>query len=124
MLTPKLVNDFRFAYSYFRNRLSPPSQEDCESLASDPTFCFGVGGPQISLFGGLTIGNNINTPQDRHPRTYQFTDNVSWTKGTHRVALRRQLGTHLQSRELDPKLAGTFSAFSPTTVSESESQPI
>ena len=85
LLTSKLVNDFRLSYSYFRNRLQPPSQKVCEDIASDPNFCFGVGGPQITFFGGLSIGTNTNTPQDRHPRTYQWTDNVSWTKGTHRL---------------------------------------
>ncbi len=116
VLTPKLVNDFRFAYSYYRNRLFPPSQETCERLASDPTFCFGVGGPQISLFGGLTIGNNTNTPQDRHPRTYQFTDNISWTLGTHRLRLGVNWEHVYSNGSWFRNFAGTFSTFSPTTV--------
>ncbi len=116
VLKPSLVNDFRFAYSYYRNRLAPPSQEVCEQLASDPNFCFGVGGTQISFFGGLTVGNNTNTPQDRHPRTYQYTDNVSWTKGVHRV----RFGVnweHVYSRgSWFRNYAGTFATFAPLTV--------
>lgn len=118
VIRPTLVNDFRFAYSYYRNRLGPPSQSVCENLASDPNFCFGVGGTQISFFGGLTVGNNANTPQDRHPRTYQFTDNFNWTKGTHRV----RFGVnweHTYSRgSWFRNYAGTFSTFSPLTVQQ------
>jgi hypothetical protein len=32
VLSPKLVSDFRFSYSYFRNRLAPPTQEQCEGI--------------------------------------------------------------------------------------------
>jgi hypothetical protein len=116
VLTPKLVNDFRFSYSYYRNRLFPPSQETCERLASDPTFCFGVGSTQITFFGGLSIGNNTNTPQDRHPRTYQYTDNVNWTLGTHRLRFGVNWEHVYSHGSWFRNYAGTFSSFSPTTV--------
>jgi hypothetical protein len=116
VLKPTLVNDFRFSYSYFRNRLFPPSQETCESLASDPLFCFGVGGTQINFFGGLSVGNNANTPQDRHPRTYQFTDNVSWTKGSHRLRLGGNWEHIYSHGSWFRNFAGTFSTFNPATV--------
>jgi Carboxypeptidase regulatory-like domain len=116
VLKPTLVNDFRFSYSYYRNRLFPPSQETCESLASDPVFCFGVGSTLINFFGGLSVGNNANTPQDRHPRTYQFTENVSWTKGTHRVRFGGNW-EHIYSKgSWFRNYAGTFSTFNPATV--------
>ena len=116
VLKPNLVNDFRFSYSYYRNRLFPPSQEECERLSSDPAFCIGVGGTQISFFGGLTIGNNANTPQDRHPRTYQFTDNFSWTRGSHRIRF-GATWEHISSHgSWFRNYAGTFSTFSPLTV--------
>lgn len=116
VLKPTLVNDFRFSYSYYRNRLFPPSQQICNELASDPAFCFGVGGTQISFFGGLTVGNNANTPQDRHPRTYQFTDNVSWTKGSHRLRFGGNWEHVYSSGSWFRNFAGTFSTFSPLTV--------
>jgi hypothetical protein len=114
VLNPKLVNDFRFSYSYYRNRLFPPSQETCERLASDPTFCFGVGGTRISFFGGLSVGNDANTPQDRHPRTYQFTDNVSWTLGTHRLRLGVNWEHVYSHGSWFRNFAGTFSTYAPT----------
>jgi hypothetical protein len=118
VLRPTLVNDFRFAYSYYRNRLFPPSQATCERLASDPLYCFGVGGTQISFFGGLTVGNNANTPQDRHPRTYQYTDNVSWTKGNHRVRFGGNWEHTYSHGSWFRNYAGTFSTFSPLTVQQ------
>ena len=85
VLNATLVNDFRFSYSYFRNFLNPPTQAECEALGGGPTTCFGVGGPRINFFGGLSVGNDPNVLQNRNPRTLQWTDNVNWTKGSHRV---------------------------------------
>ena len=116
VLKPTLVNDFRFSYSYYRNRLFPPTQQVCESLASDPSYCLGVGGTRINFFGGLSVGNDANTPQDRHPRTYQYTDNVSWTKGSHRIRFGGNW-EHIYSKgSWFRNFAGTFSTFSPTTT--------
>ncbi|HKQ72874.1 MAG TPA: carboxypeptidase-like regulatory domain-containing protein [Blastocatellia bacterium] len=116
VLKPTLVNDFRFSYSYFRNFLAPPTEERCLEIAPDPAFCFGVGGPRITFFGGLTIGNDVNTPQDRHPRTYQFTDNVNWTIGAHRLRFGGDW-EHTNGRgSWRRNGAGSFSVFDPTTA--------
>ncbi|HWN98453.1 MAG TPA: carboxypeptidase regulatory-like domain-containing protein, partial [Blastocatellia bacterium] len=72
---PSLVNDFRFSFSYFRNRLRQPTLAECVELSGDPNLCFGIDGPQITYFGGLVTGTNVNVSQDRHPRTFQWTDN-------------------------------------------------
>ncbi|MEW6129063.1 MAG: carboxypeptidase regulatory-like domain-containing protein [Acidobacteriota bacterium] len=117
VLTSKLVNDFRFSYSYFRNRLFPPSQSDCEQLAGDPGFCFGVGSTLISFFGGLSIGNNANVPQDRHPRTYQYTENLSWTKGAHRLRFGGNYEHVYSHGSWNRNFAGTLATFNPTTIS-------
>src|SRR5262245_30852037 len=63
VLSPKLVNDFRFSYSYFRNRLAPPTQEQCEQIGGDPTYCFGLNGPLISFLGGLQVGTNVRSEE-------------------------------------------------------------
>lgn len=119
VLTPKLVNDFRFAYSYFRNRLFAPTQDVCEGLAGDPRYCFGRGGTLISFFGGLTIGNNANVPQDRHPRTYQFTDNLSRTINTHRLRFGGNWEHVFSHGSWNRNFAGTFSVYSPTAIAAS-----
>jgi hypothetical protein len=121
VLNPKLVNDFRFSYSYFRNRLFAPTQQVCEGLAGDPRYCFGTGGTLITFFGGLTIGNNANVPQDRHPRTYQFTDNVSKTFGTHRLRFGGNWEHVFSHGSWNRNFAGTFSTFSPTTINAGNS---
>jgi Carboxypeptidase regulatory-like domain len=121
VLRPTLVSDFRFSYSYFRNRLFPPSQEMCESLASDPRFCFGVGSTQIN-FGSaasgflVSVGNNANTPQDRHPRTYQYTENISWSKGAHRVRFGGNYEHIYSHGSWFRNYAGTFTTFDPARV--------
>ncbi len=118
VLTSQLVSDFRFAYSYYRNRLFAPSREICEGLAGDPNFCFGVGGTLINFFGGLSVGNNANTPQDRHPRTYQFTENLSWTKGKHRLRLGGNWEHVYSKGSWFRNYAGTFSTFAPATLQQ------
>jgi len=116
VLTPRLVNDFRFSYSYFRNRLAPPTQAECEQIGGDPTFCFGLNGPLITFFGGMQIGTNVNVSQDRHPRTYQFTDNVNWTTGSHRVRFGGNWEHSNNHGTWNRNAPGSFSAFNPTQV--------
>lgn len=116
VLTPKLVNDFRFSYSYFRNRLFAPTRGICEELAGDPRYCFGIGSTLITFFGGLSIGNNANVPQDRHPRTYQFTDNVNWNLGAHRLRFGGNWEHIFSHGSWNRNFAGTFGVFSPATI--------
>ncbi len=116
VFTSNLVNDFRFSFSYFRNHLAPPGQEQCEQIAGDPAFCFGLNGPLISFFGGMQIGTNVNVSQDRHPRTYQFTDNVNWTKGNHRLSFGGNWEHGNNRGTWSRQATGAFSAFSPTAV--------
>lgn len=116
VLRPTLVNDFRFAYSSFRNYLNPPTQAQCESLGGGPNSCFGVGGPRITFFGGLAIGNDPNVLQNRNPRTFQYTDNVSWTKGSHRVRFGGNLEYSYSHGGWGRNFEGTFAAFSPTQI--------
>jgi hypothetical protein len=116
VLSARLVNDFRFSYSYFRNRLKPPSQAQCEQIGGDPAFCFGLNGPLISFFGGLQIGTNVNVSQDRHPRTFQFNDNVNWTKGSHRIRFGGNWEHSYNHGTWNRNAPGSFTAFSPTQV--------
>jgi hypothetical protein len=116
VLRPTLVNDFRFSYSSFRNYLNPPTLAQCESLGGPPISCFGVGGPRISFFGGLSIGNDPNVLQNRNPRTFQYTDNVSWTKGSHRVRFGGNWEHSYAHGGWGRNFEGTFAAFSPTQI--------
>jgi outer membrane receptor protein involved in Fe transport len=119
VFTSKLVNDFRTSYSYFRNYLNPPTQAQCERVAKNPLYCFGVGGPRITFFGGVTIGNDTNVPQSRYLRTYQFTDNISWTKGSHRVRFGGNLEHSYGHGSWNRNDQGSFAVFAPTAVAAS-----
>src|SRR5262245_16788378 len=116
VLKPTLVNDFRFSYSYFRNYLAPPTQAQCESISGNPAFCFGLNGVRITFFGGLITGNSINVPQDRHPRTFQWTDNVNWIKGAHRVRFGGNWEHSYSHGTWNQNYKGSFSVFSPSTL--------
>lgn len=70
----------------------------------------------ISFFGGLTIGNNANVPQDRHPRTYQYTDNFSWSTGSHRVRFGGNYEHIYSHGSWNRNYTGTFGNFSPATI--------
>ena len=79
-----LVNDFRFSYQYWHNRNLFPTSGDCGGNADSPA-CIGLNGPSIALGGSnITIGNTSNATQGRDLRRYQFTDGLSWQKGSHR----------------------------------------
>src|SRR5215510_4535084 len=115
-LSAKMVNDFRFSYSYSRNRLAPPTQAQCEQIGRDPTFCFGLNGPLITLFGGMRIGTAVNVSSDSHQRTYQWTDNVNWTTGSHRLRFGANWEHSNNHGTWNRQAAGAFSAFPPTTI--------
>jgi hypothetical protein len=119
VLNPALVNDFRFSYSYFRNYLATPTLPQCEEIAGDPSLCFGLNGPLIVFFGGLQVGTNVNVPQDRHPRTFQWNDNVNWAKGAHRLRFGGNWEHSYSHGTWNRQYTGTFSAFSPAQVQAS-----
>lgn len=76
-LLPTLVNDFRFSYQYWQNRNLFPNESVCSG-------CLGLNFPQIQLSGtNVYLGNTSNATQGRDLRKYQFTDTMSWQKGTH-----------------------------------------
>lgn len=115
VLKPTLVNDFRFSFSYLRNRLAPPTQSQCESISGNPDFCFGLNGVRPTILG-VTFGNSINVPQDRHPHTYQWTDNVNWTIGSHRVRFGGNWEHNYDHGTWNQNYKGSFSTFSPGQV--------
>ena len=79
VITPTIVNDFRFTYWYWQNR----------NLPAGCSTCPGSNGPEIFFAGvssnNVTLGNNFNSPQGRDLRRYPITDNVTFQKGAHRI---------------------------------------
>jgi hypothetical protein len=76
---PTMVSDFRFSYQYWQNRNLFPTSAECGG-------CLGLNYPQLSLVGSnVTLGNTSNATQGRDLRRFQFTENVTWQKGSHRI---------------------------------------
>jgi hypothetical protein len=95
VFTPSLINDFRISYGFYSGRLKIPTPDQCP----DPIACIGLATPGLNVDdptnvsgillattgSGFVIGNNINVPQNRVPRTYLLSDTLNWTKGNHRI---------------------------------------
>jgi hypothetical protein len=78
---PTLVNDFRFAYSFWSNRNLFPDSNNCAS-------CVGLGFPGITFVGsqfGALVGDTVNATQGRDLRSFSWTDSLTWQKGSHRI---------------------------------------
>jgi hypothetical protein len=117
VVTPKVVNDFRFGFSYYRGWMAPPSMEECTSMSGNAAYCYGLGGPRITFnIGGFAIGNDFSLPQDRHQRTNQFTDNVSWTSGTHNIRFGANWEHMWSHGNINVYRLGSFSTYTPTQL--------
>jgi Carboxypeptidase regulatory-like domain/TonB dependent receptor len=86
VLKPTLVNDFRFNFTYWRNRNLFADNSVCAD-------CIGLGFGQLQINGtNFTVGNTSNATQGRDLYRYTFTDNLTWQKGSHRI----RFGTELE----------------------------
>jgi hypothetical protein len=84
--TDRIVNDARVQYQYWSNHNIQPLPGDCVEPA-----CLGAGLPGLLAilgtnlnYGSSAIGINPNAPQTRNTRRYEFTDALSYQKGSHR----------------------------------------
>jgi len=78
-LKSNMVNDFRFAYQYWRNRNLFPDQNDCPG-------CIGLGLPQMMVNAtNVQFGNTSNATQGRDLRKFTITEIMTWQKGSHRM---------------------------------------
>ncbi len=81
-LTPTLVNDLRFQFSYWGNHNLQATASDCSAP------CVAGSLPNIFTFVGgnaPAIGPNFNAPQGRNTRRYELIEGLSWQKGEHRL---------------------------------------
>jgi len=89
LISANVVNDARVFYHWWRSLVEVASQSEC------PAPCVGQG--LISLVAGGSAGAGMvgsstfyagvsdNSPQPRQERSYEFSDNLSWQKGAHRL---------------------------------------
>src|SRR5215471_15310718 len=86
ILTSAFLNDFRFNFTYWRNRNLFADEATCAD-------CVGLGFPQLNVNGtNVTVGNTSNATQGRDLYRYTFVDTMTWQKGAHRI----RVGTEVE----------------------------
>ncbi|MDX2181838.1 MAG: TonB-dependent receptor [Bryobacteraceae bacterium] len=92
VITPSIVNEFRFGFSQFYNTTGPElaftrdvvGELKIPGLASGPPVQWGI--PNVSLQGFYAgIGNGSEGPYENNNSALQFINNLSWTKGKHNL---------------------------------------
>jgi hypothetical protein len=88
VLSPNLVNEFRFGYSGFSNNYGNELQ-----FKRNPIRDLGIGlidpepaawgTPGISIVGFSGFGDDVNGPFVINNHAFQWVNNASWTRGTH-----------------------------------------
>jgi hypothetical protein len=90
-LSPSLVNEARFGYTWFSNALSTYSANNVNTVAAlgipglQPNQPVTWGVPDVKFTGdGFTdIGDGSDGPYSVNDNTLQFVDNLSWIHGKH-----------------------------------------
>jgi hypothetical protein len=88
VLSPSVVNEFRFGYSGIYNNLGTEL-----GFKRDPVKELGIpifpvepqawGTPAIAITGFSGFGDSANGPFVINNHAFQWVDNISWTRGTH-----------------------------------------
>jgi hypothetical protein len=110
--TPRLVNEFRFAYDYGHfGILNPGYNTTGESAAlglggvpEGPSFPLNGGLPTTTISGGggiASFGAHAFRPEVEYENEYQILDNVSWTLGNHSLKLGLSYQS-IRSQTLEP----------------------
>jgi hypothetical protein len=86
ILSSTLVNDFRFNFTYWKNRNLFADEATCGD-------CIGLGFPQLNINGtNVTVGNTSNATQGRDLYRYTFVNSTTWQRGEHRL----RFGTEIE----------------------------
>ncbi|MGE5734156.1 MAG: hypothetical protein ACM34E_03600, partial [Acidobacteriota bacterium] len=85
VLSSKIINNVRYAYSYLHSHVDPVTSQKC----ADPAVCIGVGGPEILVFDdpAFRIGNRASAPLAIFPTTNQLLDVLTWQHNGHLLRL-------------------------------------
>lgn len=114
ILTSRMINEFRYNWGMLFNAFSPPTAAECGSSVG----CINAGGPLLTIADvSFTIGTPTISPTDRANRTYQLTDTISWTKGTHRIRFGFEHEHYVRFGSQSLSNQGNIALFSPQQVS-------
>ena len=90
ILKPNLVNEFRFGINHFFNDIGGELNYKRDvikdfgiPMPDPPPIAWGT--PSVGILGFSGFGDDNNSPYLNYNYTFQWTDNVSWTRGTHAV---------------------------------------
>ena len=90
ILNPSVVNEFRMGFNHFFNDIGGELnyvrdviKELNIGVPSPPPIAWGT--PAIGILGFNGFGDDSNSPYVNYNYTFQWTDNVSWTRGAHAV---------------------------------------
>jgi hypothetical protein len=90
ILKPTLVNEFRFGFNHFFNDIGGELNYKRDvitefgiAIPAPPPIAWGT--PSVGILGFSGFGDDNNSPYLNYNYTFQWTDNVSWTHGTHAV---------------------------------------
>jgi len=88
ILKPTLVNEFRMGFNHFfndiggqLNNVRDPIKQLGIPVPDPPALAWGT--PAVGILGFSGFGDDSNSPYVNNNTTFQWTDNVSWTRGTH-----------------------------------------
>lgn len=94
IFTPRLVNEFRFAFNYGHFDILNPGYNTDNAAAlglggvpSGPDFPDNGGLPTTSIGGIASFGAHAFRPEEEFENEYQILDNFSWSLGNHSVRL-------------------------------------
>ena len=100
LLSPTLLNEFRFGFLNFYNNFAPElanvtdvvKQLNLPGLLSDPAApAWGV--PNVGLGDGYSgFGNNTDGPYTTSDHILQVVDSISWTHGKHSIKFGAEIG--------------------------------
>ncbi len=113
IINPRLLNEIAFNYNGNRINITPVGV-----YAAPPSFAFNrvFTGPNVdNRFPSINLSGNTGTnytvnwmPWSNEANSYQFLDDVSWTKGTHQLKIG---GSVLLYRKIQDLFAPTQGAF-------------
>jgi len=124
-----LVNEAHFTYfresqgTFLHPQHTASVQDSCKTVSPDACFNDGTPGnatgihpglganregvPFVDLSGGFALGNNFEGEIPQTGNTYQWSDNLSWVKGTHTM----KFGTDIRRQQFDQTLYYNVNGF-------------
>jgi len=100
--TPTLLNEFRASFHRRgSDSVIPLNRTKLSSLGLGkiiPDNPDAEGPPWVIISGFTSYGNTVQGPQARFDNTFQYIDNVSWTRGRHNLKFGGEFRTYAQNQ--------------------------